>query len=130
MRRSKQREQAFFLIYQSLFRESDGAEKALEIFGENVEEVSGFAKQAYLGAEEKADELDSLISAYSRGWKINRIPKINHAILRLAIYELKYTDTPDSVVINEAVELAKTYSGADDASFINGILGSVVRENG
>ena len=66
--------------------------------------------------------------AYSKGWKTNRLPKVNLAILRLAIYEIKYVDdVPASVAINEAVELAKKYSGEGDYSFINGILGSVAK---
>ena len=74
-------------------------------------------------------ELDSLIAKYSKGWKLNRIPKVNLAILRIAVYEIIFeNDTPDSVAINEAVELAKKYSGSDDSAFINGILGAVVRE--
>ena len=71
---------------------------------------------------------DRKINTYSKGWKTNRLPKVNLAILRLAIYEIKYVDdVPASVAINEAVELAKKYSGEGDYSFINGILGSVAK---
>ena len=76
----------------------------------------------------KEQELDDVINKYSKGWKANRLPKVNLAILRLAIYEIKYLDdVPNSVAINEAVELAKKYSGEGDYSFINGILGSVAK---
>ncbi len=126
MRRSKQREQAFFLIYQSMFNQDNG--DAVELYNENVEELSEFARSTFESVSSKTEELDGIISQYLRGWKINRIPRINLAILRLAVYEVKYTDIPPSVAINEAVELAKTYSGSEDASFINGILGSVVKD--
>ena len=72
--------------------------------------------------------LDSKISEFASGWRLARIPKINIAILRVAIYEILLVDgVPASVAVNEAVELAKKYSGTDDAAFINGILGSLVR---
>lgn len=127
MRRTKQREQAFYLIFESLF-DSENSDTA-EIFSENVEELGDYALELFNGVSEKTEELDEVISKYSKGWKINRLPKTNLSILRLAIYEIKYVeDTPDSVAINEAVELAKKYSGNDDAPFINGILGAVVRD--
>ena len=126
MKRSKQREQAFLLIYQNMINPGCCEEEML--FGENNEELSDFAKTTFDGVISKTEEIDTLISKYLRGWKIYRLPKINLAILRLAVYEIKYTDIPHSVAINEAVELAKTYSGTEDASFINGVLGSVVKE--
>ena len=62
------------------------------------------------------------------GWTIERVSKVDLALLKLAIYEMKYADSvPDNVAINEAVELAKKYSSKDDASFINGILGAISR---
>lgn len=127
MKRSKQREQAFFLVFESLF--DDENNEAVNIYSENIEELGDYALTLYNGVCEKSGELDGVISKYSKGWKINRIPKINLAILRIAVYEILFVeDTPDSVAINEAVELAKKYSGSDDSAFINGILGAVVRE--
>lgn len=127
MNRIQQREQAFFLIFQSQFK-SDSDEDAIELYSENMETVGDYAKLLYNGVSEKTEELDDVISSFSSGWKINRIPKVNLSILRLAVYEMKYiNEVPDSVAINEAVELAKKYSGKEDASFINGILGSYSR---
>ena len=127
MRRTKQREQAFFLIFEGMFSGFD-RESAIEVYSENVEEVGEYAKALCQGVDEKADELDSVISQYLTGWKLNRIAKVNLAILRLALYEIIYADdVPDSVAINEAVELAKKYSGDEDSGFINGILGAYVR---
>lgn len=73
-------------------------------------------------------EIDSFIEKYSKGWKINRIAKVDLAILRLAVYEYKYMLMPEGVIINEAVELAKKYSTDKSGAFINGILASIVRE--
>lgn len=126
MKRSEEREQAFCLIFESMF--GDDTSEAVSLYSENIEEVSAYAENVFNGVCEKSEELDECISTYLKGWKINRIPKINLAILRLAVYEIKYVDdVPQSVAINEAVELAKKYSGKEDASFINGVLGAYVR---
>ncbi len=124
MSRTEQREQAFCLVFQNLFNNED----TVSIYEENVAKVGKYAKALFEGVVSKTDELDEIINTYSKGWKTNRLPKVNLAILRLAVYEIKYVeDVPQSVAINEAVELAKKYSGEDDYSFINGILGSVAR---
>lgn len=76
-------------------------------------------------------EIDAEIQKYSNGWDISRLVKIDKDILRIAITELKYMhDAPHKVVVDEAVELAKKYSTADSSSFVNGILGKVIIENG
>lgn len=127
MNRIKQREQAFFLIFQSLFSDNID-DDGIALYSENVELVGDYAKELYYGVTENKDELDEIISSFSNGWKIARIPKVNISILRLAIYEMKHVDSvPSSVAINEAVELAKKYSSKEDASFINGILGAYSR---
>ncbi|MFR5877038.1 MAG: transcription antitermination factor NusB [Eubacterium sp.] len=127
MNRIQQREQAFFLIFQNQFK-ANLEEDSVSLYSENVEEVGEYAKELYDGVTKSTDEIDEIISSYSNGWKLSRIPKVNLSILRLAVYEMKYVESvPDSVAINEAVELAKKYSGKEDASFINGILGSFSR---
>lgn len=104
--RFKQREQAFFLIFQAQFRPVEDDDIA--IYSENVEEVGDYAKELFAGVLDKENELDEIISQYSNGWKLSRIPKVNISILRLAVYEMKYIESvPNSVAINEAVELAK-----------------------
>ncbi|QEK12151.1 transcription antitermination factor NusB [Crassaminicella thermophila] len=75
------------------------------------------------------DKIDGIIEENSRGWKLNRIAKVDLTILRLAITEIYYMDDiPNSVSINEAVEMAKTFSTEESSSFINGILGSIVEK--
>ena len=123
-KRSEEREQAFCLLFQSLFNTDEN----FEIYEENIESVGDYARSIALGVEEKKDNLDGLIEKYSKGWKVKRLPKVNLAILRLAAYEILFVDdVPESVAINEAVELAKKYSGESDYSFINGVLGAVVK---
>ncbi len=125
MGRRQEREQAFFLIFESMF---SNEEQAVEIFNENVEPVGDFAKRIFEGVNDKKELIDEEISKYLSGWKLSRISKVNHAILLLSFYEIKNIDEiPYSVSINEAVELAKKYSGKEDAAFINGVLGSYVR---
>lgn len=123
-KRSEEREQAFCLLFQSLFNTDEN----FEIYEENIESVGDYARSIALGVEEKKDNLDGLIEKYSKGWKVKRLPKVNLAILRLAAYEILFVDdVPESVAINESVELAKKYSGESDYSFINGVLGALVK---
>lgn len=130
MNRIQQREQAFFMIFQNLFTPLED-EDGIANYSEYVEEVGDFAKTLYNGVIEHKNEIDEIISSFSSGWKLKRLPKVNVAILRLAVYEIKFVDdVPNSVAINEAVELAKKYSGKEDASFINGVLGAYTRSNG
>ncbi|MGN0534847.1 MAG: transcription antitermination factor NusB [Eubacterium sp.] len=129
MKRNEMREQGFFLIFENLFTPNNDMDELISLYSENVELVCDYAKEVFAGVNEKKDELDELITAYSKSWKISRLPKVTLALLYLSIYEMKYVDSvPVNVAINEAVELAKKYAGAADASFINGILGSVARE--
>jgi len=80
------------------------------------------------GAWEGRKEADALIERYAEGWSVDRLARVDLSILRMAIHELLHFDTPPSVVINEAVELAKRYGTEDSGRFINGILGRVYRE--
>lgn len=129
MKRNEMREQGFFLTFENLFTANESMDELIELYSENVEPVCDYAKELSAGITEKKDELNTCIDTYSKSWKINRLPKVTLAILYVAIYEMKYVDSvPVNVAINEAVELAKKYASSDDASFINGILGSVARE--
>ena len=107
---------------------------ALPAEGALFSEMPGPAQMEYIcslvrGVGEHADELDALISRYSHGWKINRISRTALCILRCALYEILYMpDIPDAASINEAVELAKGFDDPETVSFINGILGSFMRD--
>lgn len=83
------------------------------------------------GVSVHLDELDALIEANAKGWTLSRLSRITIAILRLAIYEMRYADdVPVGAAINEAVELAKIYDSDETASFINGVLGAIARDSG
>ena len=91
------------------------------------EKEADFMDALVAGVQEHVSELDALIEQYAANWRIDRIEKVTLAILRLAIYELKYEDLPGGVAINEALELARTYASPQSVAFVNGILGSVQR---
>lgn len=129
MKRNEMREQAFFLTFENLFSANEDMDELIELYSDNVEPVCDYAKEVFSGIKENKEMLNVAITTYSKGWKLNRLPKVTIAILYIAIYEIKFVDSvPENVAINEAVELAKKYASSDDASFINGILGSIVRE--
>ena len=128
MNRRQAREEAFILIFEKHFNTLT-TDEILEIATEVRDlEPDDYIKSVFSGVYDNLELLDNTISENSIGWKINRISKTSLCILRLAIFEIKFMDDiPVSVSINEAVELAKKYSTPEDASFINGILGSFAR---
>ena len=129
MSRRKSREQAFALLFEKSFNDmsvmdlAEGAQDARELI------IEPFALALAQGAEEKLAEIDARIDEFSHKWSRNRISRVALAVLRLAVYEMLYEDeTPVSVAINEAVELAKKYGGDEDSSFVNGVLGGISRD--
>jgi len=86
-----------------------------------------FADQLFDGVAASAPELDALIVGHADNWRIERISVIDRAILRIAIYEFRSAKTPPKVVLDEAVELAKTFSSENSPAFVNGILDAVLR---
>lgn len=129
MTRSEAREQAFILVFEKIFNPELTVEDIKQITAESeLFELDGFAEKLFNCACENTEKVDELIASNLRKWTIGRIPKTSLALLRLAVAEiLFFEDVPDSVSANEAVELAKKYGGEEDASFINGVLGSVIR---
>ena len=107
---------------------------ALPAEGTLFSELPGDKEREYIctvvnGVKEKSSELDDIIARYAQGWKIGRISKTALCILRCALYEILYmSDIPSGASINEAVELAKGYDEPETVSFINGILGSFMRD--
>ena len=91
------------------------------------ERESDYMERMFAGVSACRDELDAAIATHLRGWTIERLSRVDLAILRLAAYELKLGELPPGVVVNEAVELANQYSTDKAGSFINGVLGSMVR---
>lgn len=128
MKRSEMREQAFLLTFEGLFSSGEDIDEVIELYSENVEAVSKYAKDIFTGVKANKDEFNEIINKYSKSWKVTRLPKVTVAILYVALYEMKNVeDVADSIAINEAIELAKKYASSADASYINGILGAVAR---
>ncbi len=131
MTRRQAREQAFVLMFEKSFRfDEDVLDIAEDAFEDDQIEKDDFCLMLAKTTQDNIEDIDVYIEKYSRGWSIKRIPKVSLAILRIAIAEMLYVEeVPVSVTINEAVELAKIYAAENDSSFINGILGSISREN-
>ena len=86
-----------------------------------------FANQLFEGAVAESPSLDELVRSHAENWRLERMAAIDRAILRLSLYELRMTQTPPKVVINEALELAKKFSSEEAAPFINGILDAIYK---
>ena len=132
MNRSAIRESTFKLLYSAEIQK-DIAEEQIETFIESNditdEKQKKYIINCFNGIEENKNEIIELIEKnLKQNWSINRISKIDISILKLAIYEMLYTDVPYKVAINEAIELAKKYGEDTSKAFINGILASVVKE--
>lgn len=89
-----------------------------------------FANQLFEGTAAETERLDALIESHAENWRVGRMSVIDRAILRLAAYELTRTSTPPKVVLDEAIELAKRFSGDEAAPFVNGVLDAIARSLG
>jgi N utilization substance protein B len=93
---------------------------------QNQDEIFGYARQIVNGVIDDHDAIDDLLDTYSQGWALDRMPNLDRAILRCAVWEIMHNDeVPDAVAINEAVEMAKELSTDDSGSFINGLLSRI-----
>ena len=131
MTRKEERELAFTLVFEKIFNDELSIEEIVENAVEaRLVEENTFAFSLAQLTYENIDEIDKLINENSVGWRVERLPKVSLAIMRLALCEILYVPSvPTGVSINEAVELAKKFATQEDASFINGILGKYVRQN-
>ena len=129
MKRQEAREQAFLLIYESGFK-NEPIDELIDVALESRKiKMNTFSKRLLEGVNRHKNEIDSIIEKNSIGWKKNRISKVAISIMRLAVYEMMYErDIPESVSINEAVEITKKYSTKDESSFVNGVLGSIAKD--
>ncbi len=129
MTRSQSREQAFALLFEKSFNPETDMEDIITLSLENdIIEPDEFASMLAQTAWDKLFSIDAIIEKYSKNWKKHRISRVALAAMRLSVCELMYIpEVPVGASINEAVELCKKYATADDASFVNGVLGSVAR---
>lgn len=131
MSRRSARKNAFYLLFQMDFSIESEFWKVKEVFFNETDDVIAEEDKEFIikeveGVKEHISEIDEMIAAVAKGWTIDRMSKVDLAILRLAIYEMKYSEeTPVSVAVNEAVELAKKFSSDQAPAFINGILGKL-----
>ena len=131
MTRRESREQALALVFSMMFNGDVPPQEICELSKLSLEfKDDEFSQMLFDGVCENLEAIDAAIEKCMITWNKNRISKVSLAVLRLTIYEIMYIDEiPTSVSINEAIELAKKFATDDDASFINGILGSVTRNN-
>jgi transcription antitermination protein NusB len=120
MRRSDQRRDAVFVSYQR-----DVTGRPLE---ELLADARPLTRELAEGVDANREELDEAISEHTKGWAVERLAPLDLNVMRVALYEIEFTDVPFEVAIDEAVEIAKEYCGADAPKFINGVLGAIVRE--
>jgi N utilization substance protein B len=125
--RRKGRELAVQMLYQWDVG-GQPVSKVLESFwqlGEQPESARSFARRLVEGTVGCIDEIDALISAQAEHWRMERMATVDRNVLRLAVYELLHEDTPQKVVINEALEITKKFSSPEAVQFVNGILDGV-----
>lgn len=134
MGRREMREHIFKLLFLGEFNETAEMPEQIQLYFEGLSDLQP-TEQAYMEnkydlVKEHLEEIDALLNEKSAGWKTKRMSKVDLNILRLAVYEMKYDeDVPVKVAINEAVEISKSFGGDDSASFVNGILGKIARED-
>ena len=125
--RTKARKRAVDVLYEADVRSRDRRSLLAERVADGNPPVPEHTVRLVEGVDEHASRIDTLIDTHASGWSIDRLPDVDRAILRMAVYELLWADdVPDAVVIDEAVELAKTLSTDDSPAYVNGVLGAIL----
>ena len=126
--RTKARKRAVDVLYEADLRGADPVELLRERVADPSPPVPDHAVRLVEGVAAHAGRIDELIERHARGWSLERLPDVDRAILRMAVFELLWADdVPDAVVIDEAVELARTLSTDDSPAYVNGVLGGIVK---
>ena len=129
MARPIAREAAMQLVFEQIFGGVGETETLVDLIDyQPSENDRAYIDMVVSGVREHEKELDAEISACLRGWTLQRLSRVDLAILRLAVYEMKYASLPAAVSINEAVELTRKYSSESSCSFVNGVLGTISRK--
>ena len=126
--RSELREVIMKVIYQVNLYNSDINYDIDDLIKEQLEVENSFVNDTVRGIIENQDTINNLANKYLKDWTMDRLNKVDQAILSLGIYELMYTDTPSVVCINEAIELSKKYSDESVTKMINGVLDKIYHE--
>jgi len=134
MKRRELREHTFKMVYMKQFHpaENMSGQEDLYLSSEELQAYTDEEREALRKRADdvlaKTDEIDSIINTNTTGWNTERMGSVDLAILRLALFEIRFDDdVPDRVAINEAVELAKKFGGEESPRFINGVLGRIMR---
>jgi N utilization substance protein B len=128
-KRSELRETVMTILYQISLYSSNNIEYDIDsLIKENCEIENEFVKELVYGVITHKNDLDKIANEHLNNWTIDRLDSMGKEILRMGIYEMKYTDTPDLVAINEALELAKKYSDDNVRKMINAVLDKLVNE--
>ncbi|MCL4351748.1 MAG: transcription antitermination factor NusB [Firmicutes bacterium] len=126
MARHRGRELALRVLFEQDLAHTEAEELLRRVLIGEPEDIQRFTRDLVLGTLQHRDELDAMISQAAIDWKLHRMPTIDRNILRLATFEIVYApDTPISVIINEALELAQDYSTDDAKKFVNGVLATL-----
>ena len=126
MTRTELRKKIMTILYQIFLYDSNKIEyEVKDVIKESIDIENEFVNDMVNGVLEYKNDIDKIANKHLTDWKIERLGKIDQAILRMSIYELVYTETPEIVVINEAVELAKEYSDDKIKNMINAVLDSI-----
>ncbi|MBE6140859.1 MAG: transcription antitermination factor NusB [Firmicutes bacterium] len=127
-KRSELRKKIMIILYQiDIFKEQKIQFEVENVIKDNLVLENEFVKDIVFGVTTYQEKIDELANKYMKNWTINRLDKSGSAILRMAIYEINYTDTPEIVVINEALELAKKYCDVDVRKIINAVLDRLIK---
>jgi len=127
LNRSELREKIMTILYQiSVFKQQKTDYEVQTIINENIEIDNEFVKEIVFGVTTYENEIIEIANQHLKNWSIDRLDKTGQAILKMAIYELKYTETPPIVIINEAIELAKKYSDDSVRKMINAVLDRIM----
>ena len=130
LKRSELRIKIMTILYQiDMYKQNKMEYDVDDVIKENLEIDNEFVKEIVYGVNTYYNELNEIANKYLADWKIERLNKTGAAILRMSLYELIYTDTPNVVVINEAIELAKKYSDDSVRKMINAVLDRYMKEN-
>lgn len=135
MKRSAAREDAFKLLYSLEVQKENNTEEQINLYFENEniidDDTKNFINSIVLGIENNLESIENSISNnLKKDWKIERISKVDLVLLKIAVYEIIYTEVPYKVAVNEAVELSKKYGDETSPNFINGVLASIIKESG
>ena len=131
MIRTELREHIFKLLFQEEFNQEEDMQEHLKYYFMTLENAADkdkdYIQEKYEAVAGHIAEIDELINQYAKGWKTTRMNKVDLAVLRLAVYEMKWDEeVPVGVAINEAVELAKKFGGNESPAFVNGVLAKFI----